>query len=173
MVNKQTGLGSRKNRDCFARPRDGAAQQKVGQVFSSSAFQKALIAIHIDEAHTISSWGGNFQKDYKGLGRIRARLPKGVPVTIVSTTLQPGLKQDAMSTLSFSSNALDYEDINIGNERPNVFVGAQAMKYPASSFRDLSRFIDCSEINPSNIPKNTIYIDNFSEVTLAVVTLNN
>jgi superfamily II DNA helicase RecQ len=147
--------------------------EQVNIVFSTPSFQKALIAIHIDEAHTISLWGGNFRKDYKALGRIRARLPKGVPVTIVSATLRPNVKSDAMATLGFSSNPSEYVDINIGNERSNVFIGVRAMKYPASTFKDLSSLIDPDEVNALNIPKTIIYIDDVIDVTLGVITLNN
>lgn len=146
--------------------------EKVGKVFASTAFQKALIAIHVDEAHTISLWGGDFRKAYKGLGRIRARLPKGIPATIVSATLRQNVKNDAMATLGFSSNPLDYVDINIGNERTNVFLGIREMKFPASSFKDLSVLIDPDETNTFNIPKSIVYIDDINSVTLGVITLN-
>ncbi|QRV84911.1 Helicase conserved C-terminal domain [Ceratobasidium sp. AG-Ba] len=92
----------------------------VHKVFDSDPFRKALMAIHVDEAHTISLWGGDFRKDYQGLGRIRARLPKGIPATLVSATLRPNVKRDAMSTLGFPSDPSKYVDINIGNERFNV-----------------------------------------------------
>lgn len=145
--------------------------EEVHKVFASNTFRKALIAIHIDEAHTISLWGGDFRKDYQGLGRVCARLPKGIPVALVSATLRPNVKQDAMSTLGFSSDLSKYVDINIGNKRSNVFIGARPMKYPASSFKDILLFFDPNETDPSKILKTIIYIDNVNDVTLAVVTL--
>ncbi|KDN35670.1 hypothetical protein RSAG8_11413, partial [Rhizoctonia solani AG-8 WAC10335] len=145
--------------------------EQVNAVFSSTSFQKALIAIHVDEGHTISLWGGDFRKDYKGLGRIRARLPKSVPVSIVSATLRPNVKNDAMATLGFPSNPSEFVDINEGNERGNVFIGVYPMKHSAASFKDLAPLIDPDEINPSNIPKTIIYIDNVMDVTWAVITL--
>ncbi|KAF8595259.1 P-loop containing nucleoside triphosphate hydrolase protein [Ceratobasidium sp. AG-I] len=147
--------------------------EDVHKVFASDAFRKALIAIHIDEAHTISLWGGDFRKDYQGLGRVRARLPKGVPVLLASATLRPNVKQDAMSTLGFSSNTSKYVDINIGNERSNIFIGARPMKYPASSFKDILLFIDPNETDPSKFLKTIIYIDDVIDVTLAVIALYN
>jgi superfamily II DNA helicase RecQ len=146
--------------------------ERVGRIFASTAFRKALIAIHVDEAHTISLWGGDFRKAYKGLGRIRARLPKGVPATIVSATLRPNVKQDAMATLGFSSKPSDYVDVNIGNERTNIFVGVCEMKFPASSFKDLSALVDPNETDPSKIPKTIVYIDDINNVTLGVIAMN-
>lgn len=146
--------------------------EQVNTVFSSRSFQKALVAIHVDEVHTISLWGGDFRKDYRGLGRIRARLPKGVPATIVSATLRPNVKNDAMATLGFSSNPSKYVNINVGNERPNVFIGVRAMKFPASTFKDLLVLIDPNEVDALNIPKTIIYIDDFIDVTLGVIALN-
>lgn len=145
--------------------------ERVRAVFSNPTFQKALIALNIDEAHTISAWGGDFRKDYKSLGRLRARLPKGVPAILVSATLRPNVKQDAMATLGFSANPSDYVDINVGNERANVFIGALRMKFPASTFKDLSFLIDPNETDPLKIPKTIIYIDSVIDVTQAVITL--
>ncbi|EUC54314.1 DEAD/DEAH-box helicase [Rhizoctonia solani AG-3 Rhs1AP] len=167
-----TGIAQGKYEIILLSPEMALHSEQVQAVFASPAFQQALIAIHVDEAHTISLWGGGFRKDYKGLGRIRARLPKGVPATIVSATLRPNVKNDAMATLGFPSNPSEYVDINIGNERTNVYIGARAMKYPASSFKDLSPLIDPDETNASQIPKTIIYIDDVIEVTLAVITLN-
>ncbi|KAB5587905.1 DEAD/DEAH-box helicase [Ceratobasidium theobromae] len=165
-------LASGKYQIVLLSPEMALYNEKVGKVFASTAFQKALIAIHVDEAHTISLWGGDFRKAYKGLGRIRARLPKGIPATIVSATLRQNVKNDAMATLGFSSNPLDYVDINIGNERTNVFLGIREMKFPASSFKDLSVLIDPDETNTFNIPKSIVYIDDINSVTLGVITLN-
>lgn len=145
--------------------------EQVHKVFDSKAFRDALIAINVDEAHTISLWGGDFRKDYRGLGRIRARMPKGVPVALVSATLQPKVKQDALSTLGFSANPADYDDINVGNERTNVFVGICPMKYPSSSFRDLSVLFSTDVTDPASIPKSIVYIDDVKAVTSAVIQL--
>ncbi|KAG8680784.1 hypothetical protein FRC08_016058 [Ceratobasidium sp. 394] len=145
--------------------------EDVHKVFASETFRKALIAIHIDEAHTISLWGGDFQKDYQGLGRVLARLPKGVPVGLFSATLQPNVKFNAMSTLSFSSNPDKYTDVDIGNERFNVFIGTRLMSYLASSFKDVLFFFDLNETDPSKIDKVIIYIDNVNSVTCAVIAL--
>ncbi|KAG8770322.1 hypothetical protein FRC12_004353 [Ceratobasidium sp. 428] len=145
--------------------------EDVHKVFDSDTFRKALVAIHVDEAHTISLWGGDFRKDYQGLGRVRARLPKGVPATLVSATLRPNVKQDAMSTLGFPSDETKYTDINIGNERPNVYIGTRVMKYAASSFKDILLYFDPDETDPDKIPPTIIYIDDVNDVTLATIAL--
>ncbi|KAG8724200.1 hypothetical protein FRC12_002124 [Ceratobasidium sp. 428] len=145
--------------------------EDVHKVFDSDVFRKALVAIHVDEAHTISLWGGDFRKDYQGLGRVRARLPKGVPATLVSATLRPNVKQDAMSTLGFPSDETKYEDVNVGNERPNVYAGACPMKYPASSFKDILLHFDPNETDPDKILPTIVYIDDVNDVTLATIAL--
>lgn len=146
--------------------------EQMHKVFDSQAFREALIAINVDEAHTISLWGGDFRKDYKGLGRVRARLRKGVPVTIVSATFRPKVKQDALSTLGFPADPADYVPINVSNERVNVYVGVCPMKFPSSTFRDLSILVPPDETDAKKIPKAIVYIDDVVEVTLAVIALN-
>ncbi|CEL58891.1 hypothetical protein RSOLAG1IB_12217 [Rhizoctonia solani AG-1 IB] len=144
----------------------------VHKVFASKAFRNALISLSVDECHTISLWGGDFRKDYRGLGRIRARLPKGLAVQAVSATLRPNVKQDVISTLGFSANPQDYVDINIGNQRSNVFIGVCPLAHSASSFRDISMAIPADIQRPEDIPKTIIYIDDVQDVTDAVITLN-
>lgn len=145
--------------------------EDVRKVFDSDAFRKALVAIHVDEAHTVSLWGGDFWKDYREIGRVRAQLPKGVPVTLVSATLRPNVKLDAMSVLGFPSDPKKYSNINIGNERGNVFVGIRPMNHPASSIRDIFSFFDPEETDPAKIPLTIIYIDDVHDVTDAVIAL--
>jgi superfamily II DNA helicase RecQ len=172
LIKIEQDLADAKYQIVLLSPEMALHSEQVHTVFASNTFQRALIAINVDEAHTISLWGGDFRKDYKGLGRIRARLPKGVPATIVSATLRPNVKQDAMATLGFSVDPSNYADINIGNERANVFVGVRMMKFPVNSFKDLSMLIDPNESDPANIPKTIVYIDDVVDVTLAVIALN-
>ncbi|KAG8684120.1 hypothetical protein FRC09_015613, partial [Ceratobasidium sp. 395] len=155
----------------FLSPEMALHSEEVNKVFASEAFRKALVAIHIDEAHTISLWGGDFRKDYQRLGQIRARLPKGVPAGLFSATLRPNVKQDAMSTLGFPSTPGSYANVDIGNERFNVFVRTCPMTYPASSFKNILLFFDPNETDPSKIDKVIIYIDNVNNVTRAVIAL--
>ncbi|QRV94683.1 DEAD/DEAH box helicase [Ceratobasidium sp. AG-Ba] len=145
--------------------------EDVSKVFKSDAFRNALMAIHVDEAHMISLWGGDFRKDYQGIGRIRACLPKGIPASLVSATLRPNVKQDAMSTLGFPSDPAKYADVSIGNERLNVYIGARPMRYPLSSFKDVLSHFNPNETDPKNIPQTIIYIDDVNDVTLAVIAL--
>ncbi|CAE6479932.1 unnamed protein product [Rhizoctonia solani] len=155
----------------FLSPEMALHSERVKTLFLTVSFQQCLIALHVDEGHTISLWGGDFRKDYKGLGRIRARLPKGIPTSIVSATLRPNVKNDAMATLGFSSNPSEFTDINEGNERGNIFIGVVPMKHSGSSFKSLAPLIDPNESDPSKIPKTIVYIDDVVDVTLAVITL--
>jgi superfamily II DNA/RNA helicase len=63
-------------------------------------------------------------------------------------------------------------DINVGNERTNIYIGIQEMRYPSSSFKDLSLLIDPDKTNVLHIPKTIVYIDDVNKVTLAVIALN-
>ncbi|KDN41092.1 hypothetical protein RSAG8_07646, partial [Rhizoctonia solani AG-8 WAC10335] len=133
--------------------------EQMHKVFDSKLFRNALIA-------------RSSSHDYRGLGHIRARLPRGIPVSAVSATLRPKVKQDVLSTLGFSADASKYVDINIGNERKNVYIGVRSMKFPSSSFRDLSILVPSDAATPLNIPKAIVHIDNVIDVTLAVIALN-
>ncbi len=57
-----------------------------------------LVAIAVDEAHCISSWGHDFRPDYLRLGEVR-RLCPGIPVVALSATAPPRVRADIIKLL--------------------------------------------------------------------------
>ena len=154
----------------FISPEMALHNEKFQAVMSKKEFRRKLLAINVDEAHTISIWGGDFRKDFKSVGKIRARAPSGIPVAAVSATFRPNVKMDVLGTLGFAED--DYLDLNIGNERTNVFVGVRGMKHSAESLWDLSGLFSSEATEPSDIPKTMIYIDDVIALTKAVAHIN-
>ncbi|KAG8728862.1 hypothetical protein FRC11_010068 [Ceratobasidium sp. 423] len=146
--------------------------EQIHKVFDGKSFRDALIVMFVYEAYTNSLWGGDFREDNRGLGQIQACLPRSIPVSAVSATLRPKVKQDVISTPGFSADPSKCVDVTIGNERTNVYIGARPMKFPSSSFRDLPTLIPPNATTPLEILTAIVHIDDVVDVTLAVITLN-
>ena len=53
----------------------------------------------VDEAHCISDWGHDFRPDYRRIGRLVARLPRGVPLLATTATANDRVVADIESQL--------------------------------------------------------------------------
>ena len=74
-------------------------QKSIRQLLIQKYKQKTLVAIAIDEAHCISSWGHNFRPDYRTLGDVRNLCPE-VPIAAFSATASPKVRADIIRRLN-------------------------------------------------------------------------
>ena len=75
-----------------------------------------LVAIAIDEAHCISTWGHDFRSAYRGLSTLRASLP-GTPIMALSATATASIVKDIKVQL----NILAAKTVSESFDRPNIF----------------------------------------------------
>jgi superfamily II DNA helicase RecQ len=134
------------------------SQRFINGVVRAEAFRSRLLAVVIDEAHVIAFWGPSFRKKYSELGSLRALLPPQTPFVAMSATLSPRVKKEVLSKLQYGKD--QYENIDVGNDRPNVTLAVRAMQHPLESYRDLDFIIPAGARRPSDIPKSFIYADN-------------
>lgn len=57
-----------------------------------------------DEAHCLSSWGRGFRPSYQEIGRWYQKYVKDVPITALTATATPQVRQDIIQTLGLSDN---------------------------------------------------------------------
>ena len=112
--------------------------QKLNNLFNSSAFRKRILAVNVDEAHCIYQWGDEFRKSYNRLSHLHARLPQHVPTFACSATLTPAMYLNITERLGFRSDPVV---IRLSNNRPNIFLNIREMKHPTSSYRDLKPLV--------------------------------
>lgn len=86
----------------------------------------------IDEAHCVSSWGHDFRPDYKKLGDLKKHFPD-VPLTALTATATPAVRQDVLKTLSIARTARSFV---VTFNRPNIAMTVKHKK----SMRDLADF---------------------------------
>ena len=85
-----------------------------------------IVAIAVDEAHCISSWGHDFRPDYRRLREIRSLYPS-VPLLALSATAPPNVRADIIKLLGLRSPSLHI----FSARRQNLFYSIQRRsKYP-------------------------------------------
>ena len=105
-----------------------------GKLFKIKKFMDRLRTIVFDEAHCISKWG-SFWPEYREVGQLCYILPHHVRYYITSATLSKSVLQDISQILNLQQEETEF--FLCPNDRPNVFLSVQPMKYSAQSYRDL------------------------------------
>ncbi|KAI0065037.1 P-loop containing nucleoside triphosphate hydrolase protein, partial [Artomyces pyxidatus] len=108
------------------------------RMWKTKTFTDKLMSIVFDEAHCISTWG-DFRPEYREINRLRYMIPQSVHFCLVSATLSQPVLADICDILHLTKANTEF--FLRPNDRPNVFLSVQKMKYSASSFRDLDFLI--------------------------------
>lgn len=137
----------------------------IDGVLRNAEFASRVLALVIDEAHTISHWGAHFRKKYSSLGVLRAFLPPKTSVVAMSASFTPRVRRDVLRKLQFGSK---YHDIDLGNNRPNVAIVVRACHRQLGSFSDLDFVIPSGVQSPTAIPPTFIYCDKKEEGDLVI-----
>ncbi|TFK20869.1 P-loop containing nucleoside triphosphate hydrolase protein, partial [Coprinopsis marcescibilis] len=84
-------------------------------------------------------WGNDFRPDYADLGRLRWILPSHVHFHVVSATMPDSTLADVKKKLQMK----DSETVIIrrSNDRPNVHITVEEMKFSAASAKDVERIL--------------------------------
>ena len=56
------------------------------EMLLTSVYQENLVALAVDEAHCVKSWGDQFRKSLAQIGDLRSLLPKGVNILALTAT---------------------------------------------------------------------------------------
>ncbi|KAJ3816476.1 hypothetical protein F5880DRAFT_1494247, partial [Lentinula raphanica] len=133
-------------------------------VVEHAPFQNNIIAVNIDEGHSISEWGtDDFRPDYACISELLAKLPSGVPVLTASATLAPEVIEDIEAKLGLGRKC---ERISVSNEKPNVALSVQIMQHPQDSFADLITLFPSSPTGPDDFLQTLIYVNSRREAEL-------
>ncbi|KAE8217768.1 hypothetical protein CF319_g8215 [Tilletia indica] len=100
-------------------------------VLRDDSFRKRAVAFVFDEAHTLDQWGRDFRPKFFLLGQVRRHL--SVPALIMSATMTKEAREACQSALGLIKPVI----VDVGTDRPNLYLRVLPMQYSAASFLDL------------------------------------
>ncbi|KAF9525693.1 P-loop containing nucleoside triphosphate hydrolase protein [Crepidotus variabilis] len=111
---------------------------RFNKLWNSSHFMSHLFNISIDEAHCVSQWGKSFRPEYADLGQLRWLLPS-VRFHLVSATMPELVLNDVRTKLLMKKEKTRI--IRCSNDRPNIHIMVEEMKYSPNGIDDLERIL--------------------------------
>ncbi|KAJ3757096.1 P-loop containing nucleoside triphosphate hydrolase protein [Lentinula raphanica] len=158
------GFGENRFRVGFLGPEMARSAIFHKLVIERAPFQNNIIAMNIDEGHSISEWGtDDFRPDYARISELLAKLPSGVPILTASATLAPEVIQDIEAKLGLGRKC---ERISVSNEKPNVALSVRIMQHPQDSFADLVTLFPSDPTGPDDFLQTLIYVNSRREAEL-------
>ena len=132
-------------------------------VLRDPSFAASVCLLAIDEIHLVSEWRA-FRPEYWALGVLRTRLPDGIPFLGVSATLDAKTLQSVREQCGFHDQTVI---IKTSLDRPEIFIQASCLKYPATGMLDLQHLLPAQASKPTDVPKTIVYMDSLTEITKA------
>lgn len=123
-------------RAVFLTPEFIFKSKRLNELWHLEGWRRRLMAVVVDEAHCIESWGGKFRTSYGDLGRLRSRVRPGVPFIALSATLPDDTLTKIKKSLHYKRDTV----IHAGTDRPNIFYEVRHLKHycwKALEFKDL------------------------------------
>ncbi|KAL9934443.1 hypothetical protein V8E36_006899 [Tilletia maclaganii] len=148
----------------FASPETLIDNPVVQSVLKDESFRSRLLAIVVDEAHIVQTWGLTpagknalpFRPAFSKIQTLRARLGSHLPVLAVSATLPQSCIQAVLPLLDFGHR--NTFAINAGVERANVAYALLPLSSPVCTYEDILQLFPSTIVNPQDIPKTLIYM---------------
>ncbi|KAF9117551.1 hypothetical protein BGX30_005374, partial [Mortierella sp. GBA39] len=118
-------------------------------LFRRSSWRLRLLAVVIDEAHCVSTWGESFWTAYNSIGDLRAKVPHRVPFVAMSATLCGEIMRDVKAKLHFRDDAAV---VKVNTDRRNIKYAVHSFRSKADAFKSLEFLLD--------FEKAIVYFDN-------------
>ena len=70
----------------YISPESAICNRKYRNMFMSTPYRKSLVALAVDEAHCVKTWGDEFRTTFALIGELRSLFPDGVSVVALTAT---------------------------------------------------------------------------------------
>lgn len=120
------------------------------------AYKEKLVAVVVDEAHCIQTWGEKFRRSFSKLGELRSLIPSGVNIMALTATATTTTFEIVKEKLSLSNPVL----VSTSPFRNNI-------AYRVAPKSDISEFCCslCDELREKRIgyPKTIVYVRTYRD----------
>ena len=121
-------------------------------------YQSDLVALAIDKAHCVKSWGDQFRKSFARIGDLRSLIPKNVNVLALTTTATTQSLSLVIERLSIHNVSV----VAVSPSRDNIMY-----KVMPKANSNINAFIDeiVEEISSArlNYPKTIVYVRTYED----------
>jgi len=115
--NLEDRLSAGEYRAVFMTPELATNIIRFPRLWNMDGWKSKLLAVIVDEAHCIHTWGPSFRHAYTKIGDLRALVPPGLPFVAMSATLPPAILQTVKASLYFRP---DVNVVKADSDRPNI-----------------------------------------------------
>ena len=140
----------------FISPESIISNPSYRNMLLSSKYKNNLIALVVDEAHCVKTWGDEFRTAFANIGDLRSLLPTSVKVMALTATA-------TQETLRVVSERLSMRNVAIVSLPP----GAANITYSIQPLQHLDEFTDaiCEEIGKERVryPKTVIFCQKYRD----------
>jgi superfamily II DNA helicase RecQ len=140
-------------------PPEVLVDDEFAVILDSNEWKSSLKHVHFDECHVIETWA-SFRSDFRRLQFLRLQFPQAL---FYFTTATFTVSQTNHIRTLFTLPAEKTKVIRLSNERKNVQMVVLEMKYPASSYRDLLRFLYPIPSTTQRLPPTLLYVNTINE----------
>ena len=148
----------------FITPESAIQNKEYRSMFLSAPYQERLVALVVDEAHCIKTWGETFRKVFTQIGTLRSLIPNSVKVMALTATATTETFHIVSRKLSMVTPAL----ISLPPHRENI-------AYKVLPKTDVYTFSNlmCEELalKRTSFPKTVIYVRKYSDCSKIYMTL--
>lgn len=146
----------------FVSPETALSNSFHEKILKNKVFRDNCIELVVDEAHSASEWGDDFRPEYAEIGKLRGRLPSGLPVLLASATMPGDVIRDALFKVGAPQDSVR---VSVSNAKPNVALSVRIMQHPQSTYADLlSLFHKEADGGPAvEFPQTIIYVNSRTE----------
>ena len=130
----------------------------------STPYQNSLMALVVDEAHCVKTWGDEFRKTFAQIGNVRSMIPKTVNVLALTATATAETFHVVTKRLSMDTPTL----VALPPYRDNI-------SYSVPPKVDVDQFIDSIAIELKEkrtmFPKTVVYVRSYSDCSKIYMSL--
>ncbi|KAF9147403.1 hypothetical protein BGX21_004602 [Mortierella sp. AD011] len=134
------GCGASAYRPVFMSPEVVLSSKCIISLWDNDAWRDRILAVVVDEAHCIDTWGEKFRTDYGDLDKLRSTVPYQVAFIALSVTIPPRILNKVKIKL-FRDKPVDI--INLGNDRRNIKFKVKYLQHARKSLNDLKFLLYC------------------------------
>ena len=138
----------------FATPESLVENERYRNMLQSSAYKGSIVALAVDEAHCVKTWGDQFRQTFAKIGDLRSLLSADVNILALTATATMETYSSAVSRLGMRDPVL----VSVPPERANIYFTV----YPKTNLEEFVGKLT-TEFLLGGFPKTVIFVRTYKD----------